>query len=128
MRGWVRGEGVLLVVSECVFLSAFFCILQFSQDYSRNVKVSQKDRVGYFYIRLVSFLTRISFFLCFNPFCYILQIILIVITGLYDLKIMSQYVLAILQYTIYLDILKTSQKEFINISIFDQILEYNDHQ
>lgn len=41
VRGCVRGEGVVLVVSECVFLSAFFCMLQFSQDYSRNLKVSQ---------------------------------------------------------------------------------------
>lgn len=25
VRGWVGGEGVVLVVSECVFLSAFDC-------------------------------------------------------------------------------------------------------
>lgn len=48
------GEGVELVVSECVFLSAFDC--RYSLMRARNLKILQsQDRVDLFYFTFVQF-------------------------------------------------------------------------
>ncbi len=54
MRGWVGGRGVMLVVSECVFLSAFDCC--YSLMRTKNLKASH-SQIG-LVVFLISFFNR----------------------------------------------------------------------